>query len=96
MNKEKKTRFLLLYGRILIVVFTISMLLSGLILFFSDTPDCYRELNPDEIIFQDSDFFIYNNVDVADSNCTIVSDVQELERQLNNYKIKFYNYKPCL
>ena len=85
-KKEKITKFLFLYSKILVISFGIVMLLSSYILITLDTPDCYREATSEELIFLDSEFFIYDDTIIID-NCTIVSDVDKLEKEFQRYKL---------
>ena len=81
MRRDKINKFLSLYSRILMAVFGISLIMSGVIVLASDAPTCYEQASAvdNQSLYQNRD----KNID---SDCATVEDVDNIRNKFVIYK----------
>ena len=89
MNKknERINDFLLAYAKILIIIFSITMVMSAMIIILSGGSDCYREPTREELIYKDSSVLIYDDLRTVNDTCMVVDDIEAIQKEFRNYKI---------
>lgn len=73
MDKQRITKFLYAYSKILMIASALSFFLAASIVIYSDSPGCYEEVAGDNLF--------------SDSDCMVVEDVEAFKQKYNGYKI---------
>lgn len=87
MNKQRMTKFMYLYAKMLLVASAVTLIIAAGIVIYSDEPACYEEIPEGDLIHSSDDYKLYQGGSVNSSGCVLVEDIDSVEKKYNRYKL---------